>query len=214
MALLDSEIQRIKFELGYNLLNIGAVPYVQHMFVFEQVIQPHLLGGAVTESSTPVTASVPAVPTPVTLTLADATGFHVFDNIYVDIDTQQESAVVRQVTGNTIVVYLSKSHIGTYPVTVEAGKDGGEAIVRELLKKLKELTGINGLYHTSISGAGIKRADDDVEFFPNGAYGGSKSRLQEIEDAIEKYRDDLASAVGFPNLRRLRNAPRTALELY
>ncbi len=213
MTLLDSEIQRIKFELGYNLLNIGAVPYVQHMFVFEQVIQPHLLGGSVTESSTPVTASMPAVPTPVTLTLADASGFHVFDTIYVDLDTQQEAAIVRQVVGNTIVVYLSKSHIGTYPVTVEAGKDGGEGIVREILKKLKELTGINGLYHNSISTAGIKQVDE-VEFFANGTYGGSKSRLQEIEDAIMKYRDELASAVGFPNLWRMRKAPSTSLELY
>lgn len=210
MPLLDSEINIIKFELGYNLLSVGAVPYVQHISLFEQVVQPNLPEGAVTESSTPVTASVPAVPTPVTLTLADATGFHVDERIYVDTDTEQESAVVRHVSGNTIGVYLSKSHIGTYPVTVKMGV----AIVRQILRKIDDLTEINGLYRLSLYGAGIKRTDDDVEFFANGGYGGSKSRLQEIQDALMKYRNELASAIGVFNLWQLRNAPRTAMELY
>ncbi len=56
MALLDSEIARIKAELGYNLLTTGAVPYIGVTQVFEQVIQQNVLAGAKTTSATVVTA--------------------------------------------------------------------------------------------------------------------------------------------------------------
>lgn len=42
MALLDSELARIKWHLGFNLLDVGATPYIGVAAIFEQVIQPTL----------------------------------------------------------------------------------------------------------------------------------------------------------------------------
>ena len=75
MALLDSEIARCKYELGYNVLTISAEPYIGVARVFELVIQPNLLAGAITTSSTAVTAvAAGALANPVTLARVSVTG--------------------------------------------------------------------------------------------------------------------------------------------
>ena len=46
MALLDSELARIRYELGVNLMTLGAEPFIGVMVLFSQVIQPYLSTGA------------------------------------------------------------------------------------------------------------------------------------------------------------------------
>lgn len=208
MALNESELCELQYQLGFNLLGYGAYPYIQTVQIFRQIVNPYLLTGAITESSTPVTALVPQTPFPVTLTLVDATGFKAFDPVFVDTEDRQEFTTVSKVVGNTITVSLSKTHTGTYLVTV----DSGEAKIREILKKIKDLTGFDGLFHQRISAAGIKQVDE-IEFFPNGGYNGTKSSLQEIKDALMYYRDELSVITGVPNMWRYRNRG-TRMELY
>ena len=73
MALSNAELERIKAELGYNVLTIGALPYVGFSQMFTNVVQAYMSSGASTTSSTAVTAATTA--TPATLTLASGTGF-------------------------------------------------------------------------------------------------------------------------------------------
>jgi hypothetical protein len=40
--LTDSEISRLKYETGFNLLTVGAEPYIGVTALFSQVIQPFL----------------------------------------------------------------------------------------------------------------------------------------------------------------------------
>lgn len=157
MSLLDSEVMAIRAELGFNVLTIGAMPYVGYTSLFDQIIQPYTQGGAVTSCSTSVTAATTA--TPVTLTLASATGFAALDRVVVDVDDLQEIATIRSVSGSTISVVLSLAHSGTYPVVVE----GGESQIRDCLRRLRD---IKNRLLSAAKTAGLKRAED-LEWYPN-----------------------------------------------
>ena len=159
MALLDSEINRIRYELGSPNLSVLAEPYIGIAAVYTHIVQPYLLAGAKTTSTTAVTAATS--PTLVTLTLASATGVEAGATVVVDVDARQERATVESVSGSTIAVLLSLAHSGTYPVTVE----GGESIVRDILRKLRI---IGDRLESSFGRAGIKKVDE-VEFFEGGA---------------------------------------------
>ena len=191
MALLDSEIARCKYELGYNLLTIGAEPYIGVARVFELVIQPNLLAGSTTTSATVVTAvTAGALASPVTLTLASATGFSSGDRVVIDVDDRQEAATVQNVAGSTITVLLSKAHTGTYPVTVERG----ESIVREILGRLRDIA--NKLGTSVVQQVGIKKVDE-IEFYGGNVY----SVRREMQRMQDFWREELSSALGVRNLR-------------
>jgi protein involved in polysaccharide export with SLBB domain len=200
MALLDSEVARIKYELGWNLLTIGALPYIGHASIFEQVIQPYLDSGASTTSATAVTAATTA--TPVALTLASATDFAAGDRVVIDVDERQEVVTVQSITGAAITVQLTKAHSGTYPVTV----DGGETIIRELLQRLRTVSEQT----SDASGtAGIKQVDV-IHFFGDGSTAQSKT----LASLRMKWRDELASALGIPNMWRMRQSAGQRSALY
>jgi len=201
MALLDSEIARCKYELGYNLLTVAAEPYIGVARVFELVIQPNLLEGAKTTSATVVTAvAAGALASPVTLTLASATGFSAGDRVIIDVDDRQETATVQNVVGSTITVLLSKTHTGTYPVTVERG----ESIVREILGRLRDIA--NKLGTSVVQQVGIKQVDE-IEFFGGNVF----SVRREMLNLQNYWRDELASALGVENLRSTRGGSAVAV---
>lgn len=198
MGLLTSEVQRIRYELGYNVLSVGADPYIGVTAIFEQVIQPYVNAGATTTSSTEVTAATS--PALTTLVLADGTGFSAGDAVIVDVDSLQERATVRSLSGSSIGVLLSKAHSGTYPVTVE----GGEAIVRGILQRLQALAGlgveggVGGAMGEGIGVVGIKKIDD-IEFF-GGSGTWTESQMGQLTRAREYWRDELANALGVERL--------------
>jgi hypothetical protein len=195
MALLDSEVQRIRYELGYPNLNTAAEPYIGIVAVFTQVIQPYLLGGAATTSLTPVSAS--SAPTPVTIALADGTGFSAGSIVIVDVDSRQERATVQSITGASMTIQLSLAHSGTYPVTLE----GGESIVRDILKELRAVSDAIIDLKTRV---GLKAADD-LQFFGGGQTLASQGvdPLTQTLKLREYWRDELARCLGLPRL----NAP-------
>lgn len=195
MALLTSELWRIRYELGYPTLTIGALPYVDLVSIFEQVIAPYTEAGAITTSATVVAA--PTAPTLTSVVLASATGFSAGDRVWLDVDAAQESATVRSMSGSTIVVSLSNAHgaTGGYPVTV----DGGEAIIRELLGKIAAVSQSQG---DATSDAGVKKVDE-IEFFPSKQTGGS-TVFGDLNTQREYWRRELADTLGVVYLRRYR----------
>lgn len=201
MALLDSEIQRIRFELGYTVLGVNSEPYVEYFGTIDRIVALYLNAGATTTSTTTVAAS--DTLTQRTLTLASATGFVAGATIYVDVLPQQERAVVQSISGSNVVVYLQKAHVGSYPVTV----DGGESIIRE---KLAQLYAIDEKISAALNTAGLKRVDD-IEF-----YGGTKATSQAVmlSQLRDMRRDELASALGVVNLHRLRRGGSQSFSVY
>lgn len=193
MALTTAELARIKYELGYNLLAVGAEPYIGVTQLFTQVIQPFVETGAATTSSTAVVAVAAGSPAAiVAMTLASATGFAAGDRIVVDVEDAQEITTVRSISGAIVSVFLSKAHPGTYPVTVE----GGEMIVRQILTQLRRFSEPRGFLAKAANSAGIKKVDE-VEFFDR--VGMSRSRELRREQVY--WRDELASALGCINRR-------------
>lgn len=203
MALLTSELQRIKYELGYPVLTGLAEPYIETTAIFEQVVLPYLQAGASTTSSTAVSAT--SGPTPVTITLASGTGFATQDRIVVDVGPRQEIVIAQTVSGASLTIGLAKAHTGTYPVSVE----GGEAMVREVLRTLDAVASAQG--ESTYGSAGIKKVDE-VEFFQGGSSG--QSRAEELADQRAYWRDELAFLLGVLNLRKLRRGAGAVVSVY
>jgi hypothetical protein len=199
VALLDSEVARVKIELGYNLLNVGAIPYVGITALFEQIVQPYLSSGAITTSSTTVTASGSAAVA--SLTLANPTGFSLFDRVIVDVDGQQEAATVRRVNAGAIDLLLSGSHSGTYPVTVEAG----EAVVRETLKRIDDVKSAMA----GVLGEGSLKKVDEIEFYQN-----KDSLFGSLGVQLSFWRDELAAALGIQSMWKARAAAGQRMAVY
>lgn len=200
MALTESELTRIRHELGYNLLTTGAEPWIGVHAVFSQVIQPYLRAGAATTSATAVTAA--STPTPVTLTLADATGFAAGVRVVVDVDSRQEIATVQSLTGSTITLLLTKVHSGTYPVTVE----GGESIVREILGHIAAVKTELG----STFGYGALKRVDEIEFYESG----EQTLFGKLGDQLRYWRSELASALGISSMWDRQRAAGATLAVY
>jgi len=182
MALLQSELIRLKAELGFNVLAVGAEPYISIVALFDQVIAPYMTAGAATTSSTSVSAQESL--TPVTLTLADSTGFSEWCRVVVDVDARQEIATARAITGATVTLDLRRAHTGTYPVTVE----GGESIVREYLARIREVKAeMAGTF-----GEGQLKQVDEISFYQSGV----NTLFGNLGGQLAWWRDELASILG------------------
>lgn len=201
MALTTAELYRIRYELGFNLLTTSAIPYIGVTQIFDQVIQPYLASGTSTTSSTTVTAASTA--TPVTLVLASATGFDSLARVVVDVDDREEVATVQSVSGSSITVLLKLAHTGTYPVIVE----GAESIVRGILR---EIRGVHSKITTAANTAGLKRVDV-IEFYGNST---AVTQTASLSKLLMHWRDQLAAALGVPNLWRTQGAAAQQLSLY
>lgn len=170
MALLQSELDLIRFELGWNELTTGAEPFIGITALFDRVVAPYLRAGLITSSSTSVTAAT--TPTQVNLTLAavsgtntqgDAVSVHAGDRLVIDVDSAQEIATVESISGSVVTLLLSNAHAGTYPVTVE----GGESIVRGILRNCRAV-GVK--IASAMTRAGLKKVDE-IEFFASSTGG-------------------------------------------
>lgn len=184
MPLTTGELDRVRAELGFNVLNTGAEPFVGVHAYFSQVLQPYLREGSDTTSNTSVTAD-PAGAF-VTLNVASADGIVLHERVAVDVDDAFEMATVRSVSGTSVGVFLKKAHAGTYPVTV----DGGLQIVRQCLAALSATHDLIA----ECDGTGAIKAVDEVQFYDSRG----KSRLSLLNDQLDHWRNRLSAAVGFP----------------
>lgn len=182
MPLTTGELDRIRAELGYNVLNVGAEPYIGVQAIFAQVIAPYLREGLETTTSTQVTASVSGAIA--RLIVADPTGLSLHSRVAIDVDDFLEVATVRELSGPTIAVYLKKEHSGTYTVTT----DGGLQIVRECLASLYKTQ----LLIDDLDGTGSLKKVDEVEFYDVRG----KSWLQNLVAQQEHWRDRLRATLG------------------
>ena len=204
MALSDTEIDRIRYHTGSNLLEAGAEPYIGNVdAVYDAVIQTYTRTAPTTTSSTVVTAA--GSPTPATLTLADATGFEQFERVLVDVDSRLEPATVQSKTGNDITLMLSLAHTGTYPVAVFSG----ETQIRYLLNMCEELERSSGS-GSAINAAGLQRVDE-VWFF---ATGSGNNVFKSLSSQLMTWRDRLCMALNLPNKWRYRQDAMRCSEAY
>lgn len=199
MALLDSEIARIKAELGFNLMVNGAHPWVEVVSIFEQVIQPYVGAGNSTTSQTSVLAEAGLT----TLALASATGFTVGDAISVDVGVNQERSVVQSVSGSSVAAHLTKAHSGAYPVSVE----GGESIIREILLRIAEVKA----EMAGSEGAGTLKQVDEIQWYQAGQ---NMTGFTAIGEKLQFWRNELASALGLQSMWERKAAGSQTMSVY
>jgi hypothetical protein len=200
MALSDAEIWRCKQELGFNLLTVGAEPYIGVTAIFNQVIQVYLGTSAATTSTTAVVAA--EAPTVVSLTLASVTGFSAGIRAVIDVDDAQETATVRSVTGSVISVFLSKAHAAGYPVSVE----GPETIVRELLNNIRKVKA----EMADTFGIGSLKQVDEIQFYQTG--GGAL--FGNLGAQLCAWREELAAAFGIRSMWAEKRAGGSRMSVY
>lgn len=198
MALTDSEITRIKAELGFTLLSI-ANPYIGTAAIFETIIQPYLTGNVATTSSTSVTAA--SAPTPVTLTVASADDLSSGARVIIDVDTRQETVTIQNLSGTSMTVQLQKAHSGTYPVVLE----GPESLVRECLRRIAEVKTELG----STFGIGAIKKVDEIEF-----HRGGDTMFGSLGAQLAYWRRELAALLGIESMWERRGYSATKLAIY
>lgn len=186
MALSDAEIAEIKAELGFNLLSVGAEPYIGVTAIFSQVIQTYLTDGVKTTSTTTVTATSEAAPA--TLTLSDGTGFASGDRVVVDVDFRREKVTAQLVDTNDLTALFVKAHSGTYPVALY----NGEELVRDKLISIRAVK----QQMTEVHGHGALKRVDEIEFYQTGGM----SAFGVLGATLMDWRRELAAALGIPML--------------
>lgn len=192
MALSDDELAEIKAELGFNLLAVGAEPYIGITAIFSQVIQPYLTDGVSTTSSTSVTATTEATPT--TLTLASGTGFASRQRVVVDVDARREVVTAQHVSGTSLTALFVKPHSGTYPVALY----NGEEIVRDKLFAIRAVKAQMAEVH----GHGAIKKVDEIEFYQ----AGGATAFGVLGSNLATWRNELAAALGIRSLWGARSA--------
>ena len=189
------EMQRIKYELGDTVLNVGAQPWIGIRSVWN-VIKDNVLG-----SDTPPTSTSTAITSAgaVTITVASATDLVAGVRVQIDCDGQRETCTVRNVAGSVLSLIARKTHSGTYPVEIESSL----TIVRGIISDLTALEQVNTL--ASFDALGLRRVDE-VEWAEKGA-------AYYVEFGKSLLRRKLASACG---VSWIYNAARGsgALEVY
>ncbi len=206
MALRNEEIMRIKYELGMNVLTVGAEFYIAYHSVFDRAIQPYLTD-LETTSATAVTAdedgaavvvTVAANPSTGGVSATQTTAFVVGTNVVVGVGPSRETSIVEyvDVTGLLLTMTLFNAHTGTYRVAVE----GSEQIVRDCFDRLDQIKG--EMLNVAPKVAGLAALTGEVEFFSSGRNNrkGGRSKFEELLYQRITARRDLASALGVPYL--------------
>jgi len=211
MALKWEEIQRLRYETGYNIVGVGAELYTidGYAAVFDQAIEPYLVDFG---SSSSTTVSAQSAPTATALTLASnpavyggngpttnvyGLSFQQGSTLVVDVGPSQELGVVIQsISGLSITVALQNAHgsSGSYPVVLM----GGEWIIRDILGRLNTINA--QLRNFAPAVAGVQQADEVRLFAAQRGKRGQRGTIDDLMEQRDWARKDLCSALGIPNL--------------
>ncbi len=199
MALTNSEVARIKAELGFNLMSSAAAPFANIYSYFEQIVQVYLNDGTQTTSATAVTAA--SAPTPVTIVLASATGFASGSRINIDCDDRLESVTIQSLSGANATVALQLAHSGVFSVQL----DSGESIIREYLAQIKKTKfELGGIY-----GEGALKSVDEISF-----YDSRMSLFGSTAKVLNYWRNELAQLLGTVNMFAVKRGSGGSVAIY
>lgn len=215
MSLRPYELDIIKQQLGCTITRVGAEPYIQYVALFDAVIFPYLYDNSTTANTSVaagttaavVLASNPTAPNNVTQLV-----FGVGYSCVVDVGPNQEIAIIQQLSGLTATMFFVNAHSPPWPIW----PNGAEWAVRGILTRIANIEANMSLI--APSAAGVAQVDE-VKLFASskGAQRGSTRDTHEslIEQRMQA-RDDLAGAIGFPNLWRQKsgNYGPSRIELY
>jgi hypothetical protein len=185
-TLSDGEAQRLRYELGLNVVGIGAEPYIGHAQIIS-VIQSYLVSDvqAVAYSSAAVTATGSNV-----ITLDSVVGISQGTPLILDCDDSFERVTTKRVVGSTVVVNCRKTHGANFPVEIESGL----TMVR---CKLWTLATLEEKIAEAADAAGLKQVDEVVFQDANSA---TTTVLGMLKAQQAMHRRELASLVNMQEI--------------
>lgn len=189
-AISDSEIESLRYHLGYGNMGAGGYPYTPDGFLelFRDVIQPNLTGGTETTATTAITAGSTTTVTPASMTLIVVNA-----RLVIDVAELAEIVSVKSVTATTFTAVFANAHPASgYPVALL----GGQARLRYLLGRADAAEQLMLAADIGLLG-GLKQVDKgDVEWFEGGSGGGTV--LATRKHAYKEIRLKLSSLVRVP----------------
>jgi hypothetical protein len=180
-TLSDAEAQRLRYELGLNVVGIGAEPYIGHAQIIA-IIQQYLASDV--QDPTYSTSAVTATGSNLLL-VGSTTGLTAGTPVILDVDDLAERVVIKSVGINTITVNCRKLHSASFPVEIESGL----TLVRG---RLATLSSLDDKIIAAADAAGIKQVDE-VVFQDATSFG--MSVLGQLKTQQTMHRRELASLV-------------------
>jgi len=126
--------------------------------------------------------------------------FSVGSGIVVDVGAAQETTTIQALSGLSATAVFANTHTAPYPVW----PDGAEWAVRRILARIRIIE--NQMSGSAPFAAGVAQADE-VKLYASSKgqqRGATHDMLGSLVEQRALARDDLAGAVGVPNLWRLR----------
>lgn len=161
MTLSTSEVESLRFHLGWGNVGIGAKPYTPDGFyeVFNNVVKPYLASDTETTSTTAVTAAGVT-----TLTLGSVTNISTYTRLVIDTGEDVEVVEARAVSGSTVTAKFALTHAQPFPVAILSG------VMRLRLLLFAADRAWRKEHSSSITAAaGIKQlGKGEIEYFPGG----------------------------------------------
>ena len=178
MALSDSEIESLRYHLGYGNIGLGVSMYTPDGFklLFDDIIAPYLTGDTETTATTAITAGSSVTVTPVSMT-----DIVPYAKLVVDVGDDVELVMVRSVSVSAFTAKFAKAHPASgYPVALM----GGHARLRLLLNQAD--VAWQSMQDASVGAtAGLQSVDkNDVVWF--GGFQVLKDRLKHYYAIIDQ----------------------------
>jgi hypothetical protein len=218
MALRWEDVQRLKQESGYNIVNIGAELYVLNGYaaVFDAAIAPYLVDQGSTSTTTVGPYAVPQNMPVTVLANPNVTGnavsgpppnpntygkvFQVGSKVVVDVGPAQEAPLVVlavDATGLILTLPITNAHgVGgaSYPIYLYAG----EFLVRDVLARL-DIINVQLKGYAPIV-AGLAQADEAKFFASQRGRRGQQGVFDDLMAQRDMARRDLCALLGIENL--------------
>ena len=201
--LLPYELDQIKQQLGYPLTRIGAEPYITYVALFDVVIQPYLYDNSTTSTTAVPSAGTQAITlssNPVAPNNAQQVVFAVGAQIIVDVGAAQETTYIQSLAGLVATCAFANPHVAPYPIW----PNGAEWAVRRILARIATIEA--QMAGSAPFAAGVQQADE-VKLYASSKgqqRGATHDMLGSLVEQRSVARDDLAGAVGVPNLWKVR----------
>ena len=214
MALQSYEIDLIKMQLGYAVERLSAEPYIGYVALFDRVVQPYTFDNTTTSS----TAVVAAGTLPITVAANPAAPnnsalltFNLGTQCVVDVGPNQEIATIQVLSGLTWTLTFANTH----PAGFTIWPNGAEWAVRGILTRIATIETAIGTISPRLAGLGQV---DEIKAFAS-SKGAGKGATRDTFDSLvaqrAQARNDLAGAIGVPNLWEVRKADGASrLEVY
>jgi hypothetical protein len=185
MALTDSEVESLRFFLGWGNLNVRAYPYTPDGWweALYGVVRENLTEGAETTASVAIAAAgiVTVTPTSMTDIVTHA-------RLVIDVGDDEETVTVRATTATTFSARFALAHAAPFAICVESGVTRCRQLLAKAYAVLSTIVGSK-----ITSSAGLKMVGQgEVEWF------GPSAVLTATGSQLDAIRRELSSLVRIP----------------